>query len=814
MVMGRFKKLNNEGSTLVMAIIAIAFVALLATVIMAASFANISMKRMENRSKNTFYTAESVLDEIRAGVGSDSIKVLGDSYEKVMTSMVRQGSEYKYIINNEQANLEFKENFIEEMLGKLSANQLKFDVNESVSSNTPAILNLTKDYLNSFIQGYSASEKTAEVKSIGSIAAIKKNGTLYYTIILHDVVVAYKEEKASENYFSNVTVDLDVTFPNISVDFAGGNKLAGFVEYVLITDKVLSIPGHTVNVNSAHIYSGEGINITSNDDGAGSLNVSGMVVSSDGDTKNPNVVTRNDIVVRGSAKYRSSFTVNGGDIWCSNLTLDSYLGTGGGKSDISAGADVSIDALSNAFLADDLNIYGQNSSATIGGNFYGYKYDGTANNNHATSSAIIISGDASLLRMNVNKLIIGGRSYIDIASHGQDYMTGESLSVKADQDLYLVDSKYLYSNISNPTSKAAWEHVVSDQANPLINDTGAPLTNFSGFFASDLLDSTQPLSIKEVGSYIYIYYNFSSKDATTEYVRRILGGQNAELKAKLNSYFSGVFSNGASSGVSITAGSMYSAGMLMQTSGSVVNNTGSSQSGIIDNVTYANNTGLMDTSVFQLTSTDLDNRFKILRALLVDIPELKNGTKYIVNDQAAALKEFYDNYELADGELDKNAVHNIVDFSLLDTSHPENFYNDEGTLLMYDSGMIKIAIAGDYIVPDEVKGGVIVVNGNVKLNHDFKGLIICTGNLIISNNATVTTDATMVENLIKNEYPFNDGALTEEDKQVENLKFRDYFYAYKQIGTDEDSGEIIKIESLSYKDIIGCNNWRKYDDGK
>ena len=212
MVMGRFKKLNNEGSTLVMAIIAIAFVALLATVIMAASFANISMKRMENRSKNTFYTAESVLDEIRAGVGSDSIKVLGDSYEKVMTSMVRQGSEYKYIINNEQANLEFKENFIEEMLGKLSANQLKFDVNESVSSNTPAILNLTKDYLNSFIQGYSASEKTAEVKSIGSIAAIKKNGTLYYTIILHDVVVAYKEEKASENYFSNVTVDLDVTF--------------------------------------------------------------------------------------------------------------------------------------------------------------------------------------------------------------------------------------------------------------------------------------------------------------------------------------------------------------------------------------------------------------------------------------------------------------------------------------------------------------------------------------------------------------------------------------------------------------------------
>lgn len=812
MLKGRkLRKLNNDGSTLVMAIIAIAFVALLATVILAASLANISMKRMESHSKNTFYTAESVLDEIRAGIGTDSVQSLGTSYEKVLTTLVRQGSEYKYIINNEEANKEFRKLFVEDMINKVTggSNSLNFGSNMMVSTSDTAVLNLTKNYLDSFITGYSDGKRTAEVKSVGKVTGIKESAGLYYTIILQDVVVAYKEEKAADNYFSNVTVDLDITFPNLNVDFAGGNKLEGFTEYALIADKSINIAGYSLTVNAAHIYAGKNINITgsaTSEDG-GSLLVSGNVVSMDGDTKNPNVVSREDIVIRGTESNKSSMTINGGDIWCSNLTVDSKLDD---TTDVSTGGMISIDALSNTFVSDDLNIFGQNSSVTIGGNYYGFSYDGSEITSHKQSSAIIINGVGSMLRLNVSKLIVGGRSYIDITGTDSDYTTGESLSVKADQDLYLVPAKYFYGNMANPNAKNTWAQTKISQASSEENPSGIPLVDVSTFFGKDLLKGTgaDAYIVKEVGSNVYIYWNFKDKQSATEYVKRILSGSDAYLKATLNSYFASVFS-ASTSGISITSGSMYTAGMLMQSSGAAVNNVGSNQTGGVGDVTYANSSSIIPTDVFTLTSMNYSKRYEILKYLLVDIPEMKNGTQYIVNDEEAALKEFYDNYTPTGTDFSNDTSSNIVNYTNLMLGEE---YNPEGKLVLYGSGVTKMAIDKDtFDVPSNVTGGIIISTGDVKLDHNFKGLIICKGTIKITDNATITTDAAMVQDLIKNEYHFDEPEYDETDMEA-YPDFRNYFLAFVDETTED--GDAVKIENISYTDIVGCNNWRKYDDGK
>ena len=802
------KKLNNNGSTLVMAIIAIAFVALLVVTILSAAMTNMKIKQMSNRSKDTFYTAETVLDEIKAGVGHDSITSMGKAYESVLTSMVRQGASYKYIINNDEANEEFKDKFIEDMLKKVSNNTLLFGSSKMVTSVDPAVLRKAVDYLDSFIQGYDGTTKSAKVKSIDKIVAVKEGSGLRYTILLQNLVVDYKEDRTDENYYSTVTVDLDITFPNLTVDFAGGNSLSAFTEYSLITDSDLMINGKNLTVNAAHIYAGSDISITASQDAGGqggSLNVTGNLFAIDGGSSNANIVARGDIIVRGSALYKSSLTVNSGDIWCNNLSTHSYIASGG-SADTSLGANISIDAFSKTYIKDDLNLYGSDSNVNIGGNMYAYSYDGSSNTNHATSSSIIITGEGSQLNLNLNKLIVGGRSYVIIPGETYNYMTGESISVKADQELYLVPSQFIYKNLGNPMAKSSWEQLKTEQADPAINDTGVPLVQISGSLTDGLLDSANPYVVKTSGNVTYLYYNFKNKESATEYVKRIIAGGDAALKQSLNSYFAST-----TNGVSISAGSMYAAGTLMQMSGSTVNNTGAASSGMSGTFTYATSTLPIPTDMFTLASLNYENRYDIITHLLVDIPETKQGVEYIVNDKEAALKEFYSNYSPTGSEMTNNASANIVDYSLVASSQ----YNDEQNLVMYDNGIIKLALdEATYVVPPEVKGGIIINTGVVKLDHDFKGLIIAKGNIIIVNDATVTTDVAMVENLIKNEYLFYDGATKEEDRQVEDEPFRNYFYAYKQTASEDDTSEPVKIENISYNDIVGANNWRKYDDGK
>lgn len=803
------KKLNNNGSTLVMAVIAIAFVALLVVTILSAAMTNMKIKQMNNRSKDTFYTAETVLDEIKAGVGHDSISSMSDAYKAVLTTMVRQGDSYKYVINNDEANKEFKEKFVTDMLRKVTDGAISFGSNEMITSSDKVVLSNTIKYINSFIKGYDGKTKTAVVKSIDKITAVKEGNGLRYSILLQNLVVDYKEDRTDENYYSTVTVDLDITFPNLTVDFAGGNSLSAFTEYSLITDSDLMITGKTLTVNAAHIYAGKDISIAASSDSkgqGGGLKVTGNMLSRDGGSTNANIVTRGDIIVRGSALYKSTLAVNSGDVWCNNLTTDSYIASESKKADTSIGADINIDAFSKTYIKDDLNLYGSDSNVIIGGNMYAYSYDGSDNTNHATSSSIIITGEASQLRLNLNRLIVGGRSYVIIPGETYNYMTGESISVKADQELYLVPSKFIYKNQANPMAKSSWEQLKADQKDPAINDTNAPLVQISGSLTDGLLDKDAPYVVKTSGNVSYLYYNFKDKASSTEYVKRILAGQDSSLKQGLNSYFTST-----TKGVSITAGSMYAAGALMQTSGSSVNNTGAASSGISGTFSFATSPKTIPTDIFTLASLNYKNRYDILTHLLVDIPETKHGVEYIVNDKEAALKEFYSNYKPTASDMTNSAAANIVDYSLIASTE----YNKQQNLVMYGSGIIKLAIdEATYVVPPEVKGGIIISTGVVKLDHDFKGLIIAKGNIIIVNNATVTTDASMIENLIKNEYLFYDGATNEKDRQKEKEPFRNYFYAYKQTASEDDTSEPIKIENISYNDIVGANNWRKYDDGK
>lgn len=831
------KKLNNQGSTFVLAIIIIALVTTLALAILAASANNINMKNMDRGAKDTFYTAESVLDEIRAGVGMDAMSNLGIAYEQVLTTVIRTSNEgYAYAVSNDVANYEFKDAFIDRTLATLTGdyyNDFKFtDMEKEKYTGTDAVADGIKmeviDYLNSYIAGY--DDGTAKITSIGGLEAYKDSTTgITWVVIIKDMVVSYIEDRNGEEYFAYVTSDLEIDFPNIVVDFSNTNRMKDFTDFALIADYDLNVR-KTYLLTQASIYAGNTITVTSEDGAAGKLEankqpgVEELNIVCGGDSEDKS----GSIIVRGSVNTKSELFLYGADVWCTNVVAATNAGTG--SDDQTAGALIESDANTEWFVKDDLTIEGQNAKVNLGGTYYGYSYDGAApsftqTGGHAASSAIIVNGQNAELTVGTHKLILGGHAYVDIGDDGDDYMTGEALSFKGDQEIYLMPSKYLAKGfgqtVPNPMPIAKWEELqekAEEAANDGDPDTNIAICDTTGFFAAGYLDPNMPYTVKRYGNVVYLFLNFKGKTEAEQYIEDIVDGRDAELKAKLKRYTENLFQeNGA---VSVAEDAViYTKGALMVTENGdadVFDNVESDVPVSNAGLSFAQGGAVNTYDEFILASMDFKNRYTIFTHLLASIPWTKvdkNGIsyRYVVNDPGSALSEMKD-YEIAPGELTNPYIFNaILDRELVET----NGYNDGvGTRYVEygDNKYTKVIKKGNYTVPTDCVGGIIIATETVTLtNPNFEGLIIAGKNIEVQGGGQVTvhSNSSLVDFLLRNEPPF-----TEKSDEKEDVPFKDYFYAYKSVALDDGSSEQIKVENVDYKELVNFNNWRKYEDSE
>ena len=78
------KKTDNKGSAMVVVIIAMAFIGILASVLMYMSLLNYQMKANNLQAKDNFYSAETVLDEIRVHMEEQVSSSLGTAYTQII----------------------------------------------------------------------------------------------------------------------------------------------------------------------------------------------------------------------------------------------------------------------------------------------------------------------------------------------------------------------------------------------------------------------------------------------------------------------------------------------------------------------------------------------------------------------------------------------------------------------------------------------------------------------------------------------------------------------------------------------------------
>lgn len=88
----KIKKLNNKGSALVIAIIVIAFVSILTTILLYVATMNYHMKSTEYKTAVSFYGAETPLEELRTQLAWDVDDAAQKAYNQVMLEYGDLGS--------------------------------------------------------------------------------------------------------------------------------------------------------------------------------------------------------------------------------------------------------------------------------------------------------------------------------------------------------------------------------------------------------------------------------------------------------------------------------------------------------------------------------------------------------------------------------------------------------------------------------------------------------------------------------------------------------------------------------------------------
>ncbi len=406
------KKLNDRGAGIVMVIVAMALVAILASVLMSISLLNFQMKSVEKNAKSNFYATEEALDAIHAGLELVVSEATDAAY---LTSM----QTYKLDAITEQYRIA---KFNADYMGNIM-NALKDPVKGSefyYIGGKPEEFDAGSGLYTAGLASYLPSE-LAGYMNAGKLKITAKNpGTknMRYTtqgLILEGIQVSYTDDNG---YYSEIETDIRIGYPDI--DLNESTVIPNVFESSLIANE-------SIVIDSMEAYlSG---NIFAGDDG---------LVFSDGNTTLESadyVVTSGEIVIESGAMA----DMTGDNLWTRGIALK-----GSGELETSG----------SVYVQDDLTITGSGGTVKLQGNYYGYGDGGDGEHPARGNSAIVLNCKEVELDMNgLDELMLCGNAYIngEIIEYETQWgtmtnpavMLGSSVAMKTDQIAFLVPPECL-----------------------------------------------------------------------------------------------------------------------------------------------------------------------------------------------------------------------------------------------------------------------------------------------------------------------------------------------------------------------------------
>ncbi|MEA4934987.1 MAG: hypothetical protein VB071_15595 [Lawsonibacter sp.] len=466
---------GNRGSSIVMVLVSMLVVSILGAALLYMSYTGFLIKATERQGKETFYDAAAAMTEIRSGIQEVVTASIAIAYNNMLTHYSDAG------FTGDNMTEKFHQLFRTDVLA------WRLDPSNADTTLFPLISGFnvcSSDVLKEFL-----THPENAVLSAGTVRYDSSSDTM----ILRDISVSYTNP--DNELTSNIISDIVIKMPDFYY-LASEYSVSGIPEFAVIAKMSLAqvIGNSQLNIQGSAY--------------AGGITLSGALSSLE--ITGGSLICKNNVTVadRGPTD-RSRLTVtDDAALWAKRI----YLNSAG-----------SLSLEGTAYVADDLALEGDGAAALVSGSYYGF---GQSTTDAAESSAIVINGRNTQLDFSqVSRLMLAGQSFVSDtttaaagAVSGQ-VMMGESVSVKSNQQAYLIPSEYLENISLNPTVLPASDSI------PTATLSNAPLWTIDGVSKTlaDYNITPKTVVLRRAGAgnqqVVYYFMQFASTTDANHYFK-------------------------------------------------------------------------------------------------------------------------------------------------------------------------------------------------------------------------------------------------------------------------------------------------------
>lgn len=813
------RKLNDKGSAIVFVVVIMALMGILVTMALYMCVSNFYMKANDLQSKNNLYSAEAVLDEIKAGIQQQASAAVDVAYMNVVQN-------YEVFSDNDEARTdEFVYHYVTQLRNYYKLNDdTHYDIEK------------LKAYVKSVKQISDIRTEQGALISINGAADQDNIMVAYETaLVFKNVSVKYRDSKG---YVSMISTDIRVGIPEISFD--SGLTIPEIISYSLIANEKLDITEGNNATISGSVYGGrQGI--------VASKGSTGMYFKGSELIITPNLVTADDTAV---------ITVD----------KDSSLWAGGTLVDRAA----TLNLLGNAYIEDDTTVDGNSSSLNIQGKYMGF---GNELQKAEKSSSIIINGVGSKVNLSsVERLLLPGNAYIGVEKgkdkiemsstltlHNNDIGLGESMTAKASQIAYLVPSEcigYVDGECvlgSNPVLYSKYKSAYADVADDddLLVDYSKISNNgtdygkeYGATYRTKFVSIDNGTGNAEALVYFYIAFEDTKgtqkeldQENAAKFFKDYFSENEENIRRYLDIYIDTLDVNEDDIFRLNIAGNMLSK----------VNVTDEDGNPVMEEVEVTDEDGNKTKKIRQATkyelitetqtadnaagidySTEVEAYKNVFTSLVSKLA--KEGAEQSEIDEVLKLKDDgsgqYEGKGIFENLIDRTAFEFIVD----SVEANSEYTNPDGTKVILDrearfdnaaEGVKAIVVDNAYYgsvyelgTSTPTTTSLLIASGDVKITREFKGTVIAGGNITIAcggaeNNNTVEIDhdRDMVRHVldVENTFTARDGSGTQKQCSPMTL-FKTGAMKISNPGNSKDAetkGDIV------IEDLVTYQNWTK-----
>lgn len=737
------KRNDNRGSSILMVILVAAGIGVMAAIALWVSLRNVQMKTTDAEIKESFYSAEGVLEQVKAGVKEKAEAAYKEAVTKDLenfakynnSSQTPAGAASSTVSEKARRAEDFKKNFKDTFKSSI-------DRGSSGEYNIKSISNLVdQSLLNSPTYPYA-------VVSAMNGGFSRDEGILKDEddkLVLKGIKVRYVSE---DEQVSEIVTDITVAVPK--PDVAYGTSDLDLFEYAIIGDKGVEVIAGNVDIKGS-VYAGF----------SDALNKQAFVTKANTNVGlyDKTLIANGTVNVANNASLKASPNQK---IWAGGILLD------GGRAELTGAS----------YVADDLTLSGERSSAKISGTYKGY---GNDKNVAGSSSAIIINGkDSSIDMSGAKEVALAGYSYIATgnerlranstgeARNNKDIKMGESIAVKGNQIAYLMPGEWIGTD-SNKESKFGHNPLSYDEYKKLLNERDSSGKNY-------VLVDTKARAYKTGKTFEDYGVTKSDLDAnyTKIFVRPITGISSDGLvyfyvnlpQDKAARYFSDFYAADKNRAEELKKHTDYYTGTIKSAAEANIKTVG--------NYTLYDN----DLVVLPGKTSTIDNTGKFIKTFRALCTNLTTKVKA--------------------GQKENEVFKNIINEAVL-RGYLAGVVKKEVSV----NGVKAVITSGDYEYNSH-SGDVrlIVALGNVRVSKTFTGTIIANRKVTVDSAGEIKSDDSgIIKNLISE--PLTAGG-------------SDYFYkvfrdgeAFAASGSTVSGNDLFADGSVDLSKLVSYSNWKK-----